>query len=258
MKETLIELLKLSTENEVVEFKGSQNQYNKDNLWQCFFCLKQWGQSLKDSHLLGSFLECITISLVVGTMINDSQLNDYKNEIAQHTSPPPSFLWRDRWIELRWQNVILCKNTCGMAKVKSVSWKGHYYGRDGRKPWALHDNERDRIKIQNTALDWSAQIIAEATITDLSKEAIDFAAKVLYRKNKKIEAEIQELGWCFFKQSKSYHKSKITRAAILFVEQAESDHFINPAQAKITWILKDKDNIEKTMNTFGCPFILNP
>jgi ATP-dependent DNA helicase RecG len=37
----------------------------------------------------------------------------------------------------------------------------------------------------------------------------------------------------------------------------ESDHFINPSQAKITWILKDKDNVEKDYEHFGCPFMLS-
>lgn len=86
MKETLIELLKLSTENEVVEFKEAKNQYNKDNLGQYFSALSN------EANLKGQPFAWIVFGVhnnksVVGTMINDSQLNDYKNEIAQHTSP---------------------------------------------------------------------------------------------------------------------------------------------------------------------------
>ena len=254
MKETLIELLKLSTENEVVEFKEAKNQYNKDNLGQYFSALSN------EANLKGQPFAWIVFGVhnnksVVGTMINDSQLNDYKNEIAQHTSPRLSFEETER-IELDGKNVILCKIPAA-PQGQPVSWKGHYYGRDGESLGALHDNERDRIKIQNTALDWSAQIIAEATITDLSKEAIDFARQQFIEKNKKIEAEIQS--WddaSFLNKAKVTIKSKITRAAILLLGKPESDHFINPAQAKITWILKDKDNIEKDYEHFGCPFIL--
>ncbi len=254
MKETLIELLKLSTENEVVEFKEAKNQYNKDNLGQYFSALSN------EANLKGQPFAWIVFGVhnnksVVGTMINDSQLNDYKNEIAQHTSPRLSFEETER-IELDGKNVILCKIPAA-PQGQPVFWKGHYYGRDGESLGALHDNERDRIKIQNTALDWSAQIIAEATITDLSKEAIDFARQQFIEKNKKIEAEIQS--WddaSFLNKAKVTIKSKITRAAILLLGKPESDHFINPAQAKITWILKDKDNIEKDYEHFGCPFIL--
>jgi len=35
----------------------------------------------------------------------------------------------------------------------------------------------------------------------------------------------------------------------------ESEHFINPATARITWILKDKENIEKDYEHFSCPLV---
>jgi ATP-dependent DNA helicase RecG len=45
--------------------------------------------------------------------------------------------------------------------------------------------------------------------------------------------------------------------AILLLGKSESDHYLNPAQAKISWILKDKDNVEKDYEHFSCPFILS-
>jgi ATP-dependent DNA helicase RecG len=106
-------------------------------------------------------------------------------------------------------------------------------------------------------LDWSAQIINGATIYDLSIEAIDFARKQYIEKNKKIEAEI--LIWddiTFLNKAKVCIQGKITKTAILLLGKPESDHFISPAQAKISWILKDKENVEKDYEHFGCPFIL--
>ena len=50
-----------------------------------------------------------------------------------------------------------------------------YYGRNGESLGALSDREFDIIRMQNRSFDWSAQIIPAATLTDLSKEAIDFA-----------------------------------------------------------------------------------
>ena len=106
-------------------------------------------------------------------------------------------------------------------------------------------------------MDWSAQIINGATIYDLSIEAIDFARKQYIEKNKKIEAEI--LIWddiTFLNKAKVCIQGKITKTAILLLGKPESDHFISPAQAKISWILKDKENVEKDYEHFGCPFIL--
>jgi ATP-dependent DNA helicase RecG len=37
----------------------------------------------------------------------------------------------------------------------------------------------------------------------------------------------------------------------------ESEHFINPAEAKMRWILKDKDGTEKDYAIFSCPLLLS-
>lgn len=39
--------------------------------------------------------------------------------------------------------------------------------------------------------------------------------------------------------------------------KSESEYLLSPAIAKISWILKDKDNLEKDYEHFSCPFILN-
>jgi ATP-dependent DNA helicase RecG len=255
MRETLIKLLKLSTENEVVEFKEAKTQYNKDNLGGYFSALSN------EANLKGQPNAWIIFGIknnksIVGTIISDDQLNDYKNEMAQHTSPRISFEETER-IDIDGKNVILCKIPAA-PQGQPVSWKGHYYGRDGESLGALHDNERDRIRIQNAALDWSAQVISEATIDDLSKEAIDFARKQYIEKNKSKESEIQQ--WddaTFLNKARVAINGKITRAAILLLGKSESNHYLNPAQAKISWILKDKDNIEKDYEHFSCPFILS-
>ena len=255
MRETLLKLLKLPTENEIVEFKEAKTQYNKDNLGEYFSALSN------EANLKGQSNAWIIFGIknnksIVGTIISDDQLNDYKNEMAQHTSPRISFEETER-IDIDGKNVILCKIPAA-PQGQPVSWKGHYYGRDGESLGALHDNERDRIRIQNTALDWSAQVISEATIDDLSKEAIDFARKQYIEKNKSKESEIQQ--WddaTFLNKARVAINGKITRAAILLLGKSESDHYLNPAQAKISWILKDKDNVEKDYEHFSCPFILS-
>jgi len=60
----------------------------------------------------------------------------------------------------------------------------------------------------------------------------------------------------FLNKAKVCIQGKITRAAILLLGKAESEHFISPATAKISWILKDRDNIEKDYEHFSCPFLL--
>lgn len=254
MIETLDNLLTLSTETEVVEFKEAKFRYDKDKLGQYFSALSN------EANLKGIETGYVVFGVkndksIVGTEINDEHLNEYKNEMAQHTSPRLSFISTTR-IEKDGKQVIILKIPAA-PRGQPVSWKGHCYGRDGESLGALHDNERDSIKAQNVTFDWSAQILPEASIDDLSKEAIGFGRQQYIEKNRKIEAEI--LKWddiTFLNKAKITIQGRITRTAILLLGKPESDHFINPAQAKISWILKDKDNLEKDYEHFGCPFIL--
>jgi ATP-dependent DNA helicase RecG len=77
-------------------------------------------------------------------------------------------------------------------------------------------------------------------------------------KNSKLADEIRT--WddmTFLNKSKICIKNKITNTAIILLGKSESEHFLSPAVSQITWILKDKDNIEKDYEHFTCPFILN-
>lgn len=254
MRVTLDKLLALSTETETAEFKEAKTQFDKDKLGQYFSALSNEA-NLKGQECAWLVLGVKNNKTIVGSSISDVQLNEYKNELAQHTSPRLSFDSTAR-VEKEGKQVILCQIPAA-PQGQPVSWKGHYYGRDRESLGALHDNE-DRIKIQNTALDWSAQIIPEATMDDLSKEALDFARKQYMEKNK--EREEETLKWddlTFLNKAKVCIQGKITRTAIILLGKPESDHFINPAQAKISWILKDERNMEKDYEHFGCPFILS-
>ena len=106
--------------------------------------------------------------------------------------------------------------------------------------------------------DWSAEICTNATIEDLSGEAI-LKARENY-KNKFPEQVTDVDSWNdtkFLNKAKVTIKGKITRAAIILLGKSEAEHFINPAEAKIRWILKEKDGNEKDYAIFCCPFLLS-
>ena len=191
---------------------------------------------------------------IVGTTINEDQINDYKAEMVRHTSPRINF--HTVYPVIKDNKKVLLFVIPAAPKGQPISWKGHYYGRDGESLGALNQYEFDRIRSQIASQDWSAQLIKTATIEDLSKEAIDFA-KIQYKeKHPKLKEEIDS--WSdetFLDKAKVTSKGKITNAAILLLGKPESEHFINPATARISWILKDKDNIEKDYEHFYNPFI---
>ncbi len=163
MIEILNKLLTLNTENELVEFKKAKTQIDKDKLGQYFSALSNEA-NLKDLTNAWLILGIKNDKSIVGTSISDTQLNEYKLELATHTNPKLSFDSTES-INKDGRIIILCKIAAAPQGLP-VSWKGRCYGRDGESLGPLNDNERDKIKIQNAALDWSAQIIHSATLDE--------------------------------------------------------------------------------------------
>ncbi|MGR3178705.1 MAG: RNA-binding domain-containing protein [Candidatus Anammoxibacter sp.] len=254
MKAILQQLLNASTETEILEFKEAKNQYAKNKLGKYFSALSN------EANLKGKPNAWILFGVnnkkeIAGTDINDKQINEYKVEMANHTSPALSFVDVHK-LNLDGKNVLMFEIPSA-PKGMPVSWKGHYYGRDGESLGALNYEETQRIRRQNVAEDWSAQIVKEAGINDLSKEAILKAREQYAAKNQKQKDAIAS--WddvTFLNKAKVLINGKITRTAILLLGESESEHYINPGSARITWILKDRDNIEKDYAHFTCPLLL--
>ncbi|NUM33516.1 MAG: transcriptional regulator [Candidatus Brocadiae bacterium] len=106
--------------------------------------------------------------------------------------------------------------------------------------------------------DWSAQICQGATIQDLDPRAI-IKARTEYKK-KYPEKLLQIDEWddiTFLNKAKVTKQGKITYTAIILLGKEESEHFISPSIAKITWLLKNENNEDKDYQHFGPPFLLN-
>ncbi len=253
MKKQLDKLLSLDTENEVVEFKKAEFNYNKDKLGQYFSALSNEA-NLKDQDSAWMVLGVLDDRTIYGTKINDKTVNEFKKEIANHTSPRMTFKDIHR-VTTDNCDVLLLEIPKGpIGQV--VSWKGHAWGRDGESLVGLHDQERDQI-INQIIPDWSAEVIESATIDDLASEAILKARQEFKKKNPKLIDQINQ--WedaTFLNKSKITIDGQITNAAILLLGKLESEHFINPASSKISWILKDANGLTKDYAHFTCPLLL--
>ncbi|MDP2604064.1 MAG: putative DNA binding domain-containing protein [Deltaproteobacteria bacterium] len=111
--------------------------------------------------------------------------------------------------------------------------------------------------LSNTQADWSAEFVEGAGLDDLDPQAIQFA-RVQYQK--KYPHQTAELsGWddaTFLNKAKVCIGSKLTHAALLLLGKEESTHFLSPSQVRITWVLRDENNIEKDYQHFTAPLIL--
>jgi len=99
--------------------------------------------------------------------------------------------------------------------------------------------------------DWSIQVVEDATLDDLSAEAITAARNHFKKKNAGLAAEVDS--WSdevFLNKAKLTIQGKITRAALVLLGKPESDHFLTPAVVILSWIVKDRDGLERTMSIF--------
>lgn len=254
----LNEIIKSDTENELLEFKEALNNYDVDKLGKYFSALSNEANlSGKDrAYLLMGVSDDKTLP---GTKITEEKVNGFKLEIANNTSPTISFIDVQRIKNpTAGKDDILCFIIPAAPQGMPVAWKDHYYGRNGESLGGLDLSEIERIRSQTANTDWSIKIVKDATINDLSKEAIEFARIQYIEKNKRLKDEVEK--WddkTFLNKAKITLDGKITNTAILLLGKPESEHFLSPATSTITWILKDKDGIEKDYEHFTCPLILS-
>jgi len=255
MMDLLNRLLAAVTETEILEFKEAKNSYSKDKLGQYFSALGN------EANLKGKSCAYLVFGVkndktVVGTAISEHQVNEYKKEIADHTSPKMSFQ-RVHTVAHPLGTVLIFELPAAPAGTP-ISWKGHRYGRDGESLGGLNDWEYETIREQVKTEDWSAALLQEASLADLDAAAIAKAREEYTTKNPKLAAEIAS--WSvevFLNKARLTINGQITRTATLLLGKPESDHFLYPGTSKISWILKDRDNLEKDYEHFSCPLILD-
>ncbi len=182
-------------------------------------------------------------------------LDRLKQEIAQHTNNHISFI-EIHEIAFSASRIIMFQIPPALRGMPT-SWKGHLYGRAGESIGPLSIHEIEQIRRQTVLEDWSAQICHEATVNDLDPNAISFARQEYKQKHPSLAEEVEQ--WddiTFLNKAKINIRGNITRAGIILLGKPESEPFIEPAIARITWILKDSHGEEKDYRHFTPPMIL--
>lgn len=118
-----------------------------------------------------------------------------------------------------------------------------------------------------TSEDWTGVVVPEATLDDLDPQAVAAArvrfAEYLVRgepdasKHQTIRSEVAALTVpTLLNKARVTKQGRVTRAALLLLGKDESSHFLAPADAKMTWVLRDAGNDTVTSQPFGIPFLL--
>ena len=252
----LKQLQLLESENEIVEFKEANNNFDFNKLGKYFSALSNEANLLsKDCAWLVFGVEN-KYHKVVGTKYreNRTDLDKLKKEIADKTSNRITF---QEIYELNLPDgrVILFQIPPA-PKGLPISFDGHFYGRDGESLVPLNLEEIERIRNQGSFFDWTSQIIFDATIEDLDEIAIKKARSEFIKRNPKYTEEVDS--WNnrkFLDKAKLTIKGKITRSALILLGKEEGEHFLG-SFVKIRWNLKTIDNQDKDYDILSIPFIL--
>lgn len=251
------QLVKEPNEQEWLEFK--ENYHSAEEIGErisalangACLCDKRYGYlifGVKDSD-----------QSIVGTHFDPKKQKAKGNEdlefwLSSRLSPRIDFKIYD--VDVNGKKVIVFEIPA--TSHTPVTFLHEPYIRVGSYTKKLKDYPEKAKKIwQSMSTDWSAEICQDATIEDLDPTAITKARQLFIRKNPRLAEEAPH--WddvTFLNKARLTIKGKITNTAIVLLGLPESAHFINPAVAQITWILKSADGIEKDYEHFYTPFLL--
>lgn len=252
----ILDELLLKPENECVEFKRAQNNFDIDNLGKYFSALgNEATLKNKQSSWIIFGVDDKTHKLSNTNFYKDNNFNKVKKQISDNTTDNISF------IEI--YEVIKDGNRVVMFQVPAASgtpinWKGFPYGRNGESIAPLDPNKIEQIKT-TASYDWSRQILENATIDNLDEYAIKIAREQfkIKHKGKSIADEIDKLSDIdFLNKAKLTLDNKITMACMLLLGKYDDDYLMDGYTPKMTWMLYDEFNVIDYEH-FGIPFIVN-
>ena len=245
--------LRYHHENEVVEFKKAENNFDFDDLGKYFSALSNEANLRdKDFAWLVFGVENKTREILGTTYKNSmTSLQKLKHDLAQHTTDRNTF--RDIFeLKVDGKRVLMFQVPAAPRGIP-MGWQGHFYARRGESLVALDMSKYEEIRRQTAVEDWSKQIVKDASINDLDDEAVAQAREGYKQHYPKQKKEVD--GWSdevFLNKAKLTIDGKITKAAILLLGKPESVHYLNHI-GEIVWRLAGKDNVGQV---FSIPFLL--
>ncbi|MFT0532094.1 RNA-binding domain-containing protein [Castellaniella hirudinis] len=252
-----LERLIVTWENEVVEFKQANNDYDTDKIGEYFSALSN------EANLRGIERSWLVFGInnktrtVVGTnyRLNPEQLQGLKHQIAQNTDP--SITFRNIHVLNDEQGRVVLFEIPAAPRGIPIAWKGHYYARAGESRVSLGLDKQDDIRQQTLATDWTAQAVPGATSEDLDETALRRAREFFVQKYANRITLQEVMGWplaTFLERAHLTQDGQITRATLLLLGKAESAWRLSPHLAQLTWSLEGP---ERAYEHFGLPFLLN-
>ncbi len=251
----LLDQLIANWESEVVEFKRGKDGYSSDDLGKYASALAN------EANLRGLARAWLVFGVddktrqVCGTTYKEDadRLQADKQQVLNGTG---SFTFRDIHVLKVEAGRVLLFEIPAAPRGMAINWKGHYYGRAGESLGPLGQEKLDEIRSQTLATDWTAQVVLDASMSDLDPQALKVARERFTAKHANRFPADEIAGWsdvALLDRAKITQNGQITRTALLLLGKPEAAWRLSPHPAEITWKLEGE---ERAYEHFGPPFLL--
>ena len=187
--------------------------------------------------------------------------------LTQKTSPRPDFEFH----EVPHPQGRLVVMAIRAPRTAPLAFAGVRYIRiDSHKTkLSEHPDKESRLwDMLGQKSDWTGEVVEEASLDDLSPEAIDVARKRFTEYLLKVESDTARheqiradaQSWAIptlLNKARITKGGRITRSALLLLGKDEAAHLLAPVDTKISWILRDAENRTESSQHFGMPLLLS-
>jgi ATP-dependent DNA helicase RecG len=252
----LLDSLIREWENETVEFKEASTDFDTNRIGQYVSALSNEANlhEIPSSWLVFGVNNRTRTVVGTGYRPDGEQLESLKHQILCGTQP--SLTFRTIRVVNHANGRVILFEIPAAPQGLPVSWQGHYYARAGESLIPLSIDKQDSIRRQDSLLDWTAQTVADAELTDLLPKAVDVARQAFAQKNSSRIPKETISSWSdeeLLTHLGLITKHGITRAALLLLGKPESVYLLGPSMAELTWKLVGQD---VAYEHFSIPFIL--
>ena len=256
LKQKINELVRAS-ESEVVEFKEANNAYSFKDIGRYFSALGNEAciRGKSEAWLIFGITDKGEFK---GTDYRRSGgLQSLKKELAGGTNERLTFL---EIYELTMEKCrIVAFQIPPAIPGIPTTWNGAAWAREHESLVPLPVNKFDLIRSQS-GMDWSREIVQEATMDDLDPEAVSYARSMFARRLGERKPANEILSGLsdtdVLNKAGLFFKGKITRAALLLLGKQESSFYFDGFTPRITWTLYSTDNTVKAYEHFDMPLLL--
>ncbi len=256
LKEKISQMIE-SFESEVIEFKEARTNYSFNDIGKYFSALSNEAnlRGLQEAWLVFGVSDD---KRYVGTEFRkQGNLQSLKKEIVNGTNERLTFL------EIYELTIEKCRVIAFQIPpaIRGIptTWQGAAYAREHESISPLPMNKVDLIRSQ-IGMDWSKEIVEDATMEDLDEEAVKKARELFSKRQsdrKKAQEVLRNLSDIeVLNKAGITIKGKITRTALLLLGKSESKYFFDGFIPRITWTLYNADNSVKAYEHFDIPMLL--